>query len=57
MAQPAQPVMAQPRQMQVTVPEGSGPGALVQVVTPEGTTVQTAVPQGATQGGVFTIQY
>jgi len=58
-AQAAQPVAAQQstRQMQVTCPAGSGPGSLVQVVTPEGVTVQTAIPQGVAQGGVFMINY
>eukprot|EP00931_Biecheleriopsis_adriatica_P090635 TRINITY_DN64593_c0_g1_i1.p1 TRINITY_DN64593_c0_g1~~TRINITY_DN64593_c0_g1_i1.p1 ORF type:complete len:515 (+),score=58.99 TRINITY_DN64593_c0_g1_i1:90-1634(+) len=45
------------RQMHVTVPPGVAPGGLVQVQTPEGATVQVAVPAGCMPGSVFAMSY
>lgn len=63
MAQPAvaiaQPIAPQPpsRHMQVQAPLESFPGQLVQVQTPDGTTVSVQVPQGIQPGGIFTVSY
>mmetsp|Transcript_52791 Transcript_52791/g.115590 ORF Transcript_52791/g.115590 Transcript_52791/m.115590 type:complete len:203 (-) Transcript_52791:111-719(-) len=57
-AQPTPVVTAQPlRQMQVQVPQGSGPGTQVQVTTPEGILVNVTVPEGCPQGSVFLASY
>jgi len=51
-------VAAQPvRQMQVQVPAGVGPGALVQATTPEGTIVNVQVPASCGEGDVFYATY
>merc|ERR1719237_512146 len=42
-----------PRQLQVTVPEGVGPGMSVQITTPEGSLMQVIVPEGVGPGGSF----
>merc|ERR1712060_394127 len=52
------PVSAQPqpRQMQVQVPPGYGPGTLLQVQTPAGM-MQVIVPDGCGSGSTFMISY
>lgn len=45
------------RIMQVVVPPGAGPGALIQVQAPTGQVLQVQVPQGVPEGCVFTAQY
>lgn len=48
--------IAAPVQMQVTVPEGSGPGAVLQVQAPDGRTIQVTVPAGFQAGQTMTVQ-
>mmetsp|Transcript_70596 Transcript_70596/g.169143 ORF Transcript_70596/g.169143 Transcript_70596/m.169143 type:complete len:482 (+) Transcript_70596:106-1551(+) len=55
-AMPQQPAPVV-RQMQVTVPNGCGPGSMVQVQTPDGITRQVVVPAGATAGSTFILAY
>merc|ERR1711879_855712 len=55
-AVPAQPVQPQ-RQMQVQIPQGFGPGHLMQFQTPDGNTMQATIPDGVAPGGVFTVSY
>ena len=43
-------------QMQVQVPPGAAPGAVIVVQTPSGAQIQVAVPAGAAPGQVFMVQ-
>jgi len=45
-----------PVQMQVLVPEGSGPGTVLQVQAPDGRQVQVTVPAGVQGGTTITVQ-
>jgi len=57
---PAASTAAQPQEqpsIQVAIPEGSQPGQVLQVTTPEGTEVQFVVPEGAIAGQMFQIHY
>jgi len=54
---PMQMQQGMPRQVQVLVPEGCGPGQVLQVNSPEGGTLQVTVPQGVQAGGYFMAQY
>merc|ERR1712183_56325 len=51
-------VVAQPisNQMQVQVPQGCGPGSVLQVETPAGT-MQVTVPNGYQAGSTFLMSY
>lgn len=40
----------------VTVPEGMGPGSLLQAQTPEGVLVQVTIPEGVSAGQVLQVQ-
>lgn len=46
----------EPQTMQVQVPEGAGPGTLLQVASPAGQPMQVKVPDGVQPGGMFTMQ-
>merc|ERR1719401_1654179 len=46
-----------PAVLNVTVPEGVGPGSAMQVRTPEGTLVTVTVPEGIGPGGTFAMSY
>jgi len=52
----AAPAAVAPVQMQVTVPEGSGPGSMLQLTTPDGRTVQVKVPEGTNAGETMLVQ-
>jgi len=49
--------VAAPRQITLTVPEGSGPGQMVQFTSPEGQMCQVPVPAGVSPGQQFTAAY
>lgn len=54
---PQQPTPAVPRQVMVTVPQGTMPGQPVQFTTPEGIVAQVQVPAGFAPGQQFMAQY
>jgi len=45
------------RTFQVLCPTGAGPGTTLQVVSPDGITMNVTVPPGLSAGQVFTVQY
>jgi hypothetical protein len=53
---PPMPPIVGGQQMQVRIPEGSGPGQTIQVQGPSGQQVQVTVPPGAKPGSTITIQ-
>ena len=45
------------RTMSVSVPEGAGPGTVLNVQSPDGIKIEVQVPEGAAAGSSFQVQY
>merc|ERR1712083_642930 len=55
--QPVQPVEPATATLNVTVPEGVGPGSAVTVNAPDGQVFEVIVPDGVGVGDTFAVQY